>query len=237
MTASTTLRAAAVLSVLALTLGTVPAGGCAGPAPGRDPSARRRLPVADERWARTVAGGPSGLAADRAGAVTVSGRGGVTSFDAAAGTRLWEADVGGPPTPFVDPAVDHALVLVAASERVVALDRATGAVRWEAPLDAGSSGNAVHVATAVALAHHGGGPLALVGTDRGVLSARETARGAERWRSAAIGALEARPAVDGEAGLVVASWSGGARTTLRALDLRTGAPRWSGAWMRSPVRR
>jgi outer membrane protein assembly factor BamB len=108
---------------------------------------------------------------------------------------------------------------------VLALDGATGQVRWQTPLAGGANTTgfgaaAAEGAVAVVLKHFS--PTAQA--DSGIVAVLEPATGAVRWRTA-VQATDAGivdpPVIAG--GLVIVATQG---HDVRAYDVRTGAPRW-----------
>jgi len=130
------------------------------------------------------------------------------------GTTRWRIDV--PGAGLHPPALDRTTVLVGAGTHVVALERETGATRWEVPApDPGAP-------SPVAL----GGGLAFAGSEPGTLVALDVDTGTTRWSVRFPGSVRSAPVTDVAAGIVVATWHGGEEPRLRALDLATGAVRW-----------
>ncbi|MGQ0804260.1 MAG: PQQ-binding-like beta-propeller repeat protein [Actinomycetota bacterium] len=191
-------------------------------ATGRDAATAPSVAAIEPRWIAPVTGWPSALAADRVGAVVLAGGGEVRAIDPEGVTR-WRVDVTG--AGFHPPALDRRTVLVGAAARIVALERETGATRWEAPVPDAAAPHPVALADGVALA----------GSEAGVLVALDAATGETRWsvrypgsvRSAPVSHLNDSPA----AGIVAATWHGGGEPRLRALDLATGAVRWDAPLM------
>jgi outer membrane protein assembly factor BamB len=144
--------------------------------------------------------------------IVTTDAGGVRAVDVHGRTR-WAAEV----RDLLDgvPALDGDIVLVGGQGRVVALARRDGRRRWEHPMRG--------EVTSVAL----GGGLALAGDEHGDLVALDVASGVPRWSFAAPGTLVSAPRVVAESGVVVAIWQYGATPAVRALDLATGALRWS----------
>lgn len=157
----------------------------------------------------------------RAYAQTMDGD--LVAYDLATGAQVWVVPAG------ASPLAGHPVVvgdlLLAAARSVRAFDAASGALRWEAPLDFGAI-------THIAAASDG---LFFVGTDT-VLYAFEVATGALRWRRAVgaewthrgrLRALSARDGVLYVCGQQFLEWNGW-RTVgqVMALDAATGDERW-----------
>jgi outer membrane protein assembly factor BamB len=98
---------------------------------------------------------------------------------------------------------------------VTLLDRGDGRIRWHADLPA--------TTPAVTIA----GDIALGGDETGTLRAFAAATGALRWTVTRAGRLATGPRVDSARTTVIASWHGGGAPHVEALDLATGATRWS----------
>jgi outer membrane protein assembly factor BamB len=142
----------------------------------------------------------------------VAGGGEIRALDPRGATR-WRVDV--PGAGFHQPALDARSVLVAAGDRVAALERADGSRRWDAPVADGTAGPVTVAGASV-----------LYGTEAGALGALDARTGTVRWSVGHRGAIRSEPAVAAGAGMVVAAWHGGGDARLRALDLQTGALRW-----------
>jgi outer membrane protein assembly factor BamB len=192
-------------------------------APGRSnrtsarPGARRptRVRVA---WARLTHGPPSQLAADDHGVIVTGSGGVVTALAAGDAAEQWDVRIDRDPTPFYEPAADATTVLVSATDRFVALDRATGLRRWEVPADE---------ALAVALAPTiDGSVVAVTATFAGGLVGRDTRDGRPRWSIAPEGVLDAHLAVVARAGAVASVWRTDDGATVQLLDAATGTTRW-----------
>lgn len=187
-------------------------------ATGRDAASVTAVASTQPRWVAPVTGWPSALAADRAGAVVLAGGGEVRALEPDGATR-WRVDV--PGAGLHPPALGRTTVLVGARARIVALDRTTGATRWEAPAPEAAAPHPVALA----------GGLALVGTETGALMALDAHTGETRWSVLYPGSIRSAPVVSlphdtRSEGVVAATWHGGAEPRLRALDLVTGAVRW-----------
>jgi outer membrane protein assembly factor BamB len=214
------LRAAAFVLASAVALAIVPGV----PAQGAPAQGAPADVVADPgvRWSRVLSGGPWGVAADRVGAVVVGDDGTVSAVSPSGrvGWRARDVDV-----TEAAPALSADSVLVGGEQRATLLARADGAVRWHVP----AAGNVASLAL--------GGGLAIVGDDAGTLRALDVASGAARWTVSRPGRLFSGARIDlgtgagaatrAGAGTVVASWHGGPSPHVEALDLATGATRWS----------
>jgi len=214
-------RAAAVVVLSVLTAGaaTLAFGPRVVTAVGQLTTARHAAPIGraldvESRWVTPVTGWPSSLAADRDGAVVVAGGGEIRALGRDGSTR-WRVDVAG--AGFQPPALDRTTVIVGAAGRVVALERATGATRWEAATPDPDAPSAVALAGGVALA----------GTETGALVAFDARTGAWRWSVSHPGSIRSAPVFDPSVpDAVAATWHGGDDPRLRSLDLATGAVRW-----------
>jgi len=160
-------------------------------------------------------GSPFALTVDADDAVVTAGRGRVVDLDTARGHERWHADVSD--ATFYEPALDDDTVLLSAGDRFVALERSSGAFRWEVPVGEQAGG--------VALARAGSDPVALVTTESGLVAALDGRGGQTRWTTRVAGQVTAAPAVDPTTGTAALTWSGG-EPRLRVLDVATGAVRW-----------
>lgn len=97
------------------------------------------------------------------------------------------------------------------SRRLVALDAATGALKWEQPLDLNFAGGITADANRI-----------FIGLDGGVVQARDTATGDALWTAQIGGRISAAPSVHGD--VVFATNSDG---VIAALDANDGTKRWS----------
>jgi len=197
----------------------------------RAPPPRRPGARVTVRWSEAVRGWPSQLAADDSGVIAVSGGRFVSSFASGDGSFRWETEVSGPLHPFMEPAVDARSVLVSAGDRFVMLDRADGAIRWEAEAgtdalgDPGDGGEGVALVAPPA-SGAAGGAVALTAGPHGSLSGRDATTGTLRWSIAAAGTVDGRLEGDAGTGTVVAVWRDATGSTVRALDVGSGAIRW-----------
>jgi outer membrane protein assembly factor BamB len=151
-------------------------------------------------------------AVDTAGAAATYGHMRLVLF-AVDGTQRWEAERLGfrEEAPLLTPD----LVVVPADDGLVAVDRATGRIRWDARF-AETSATPVRI-----------GALAVTCTAEGSIVAVDLASGAIAWRLSIPGAAEGPPATDGRT--VVVSWEPeqGADAGLTAVDGATGSVRWT----------
>ncbi len=165
-----------------------------------------------ERWSLVLRSGPWGVAADDRGAVVVGDDGSVSSVTVA-GRARWTTR--GLDVTEAAPALSGDAVLVGGESGVTLLDRRDGRTRWHADTSV--------AAPAVTLA----GNVALAGDAAGTLHAFDAATGDLRWAVTRAGRLATGPRVDAASGTVVAGWHGGTAPHVEALDLATGATRWS----------
>jgi outer membrane protein assembly factor BamB len=165
-------------------------------------------------WSRTLPGGPRALAVDSAGAVVTVDSGHVRALDERGKTR-WQTKVDDNVCEGA-PAMDHDLVLVGATGRVIALSRDDGAIRWQQSMDAGAE------VTSLAL----GGSFAIAGDEAGTLRAFDASSGAVRWSVHHEGSQFSASRIDVAASVVVAIWHERPSPATRAFDLATGALRW-----------
>lgn len=157
--------------------------------------------------------------------------GGVLAWDRATGAPLWQLDTEDTIAINATPVIaDHTVFIVNAADQVTAIDLATGAVKWRAPLDAKGFewGNATIGTPAYA---HG---ILIVPTLYRDVVALDATTGEELWRHAALpsplrlthyrgagqAGYESSPVIAGDV-VWIADTSG----ELAALDLRTGAPK------------
>lgn len=134
---------------------------------------------------------------------------GLAALDAASGLLLWRLPLEGRPTA---PVAHAGLVVVGTSAgRLVGVDPATGAPRWQV-----EAGGPVAAPPAPA------GELLVVGTKQREVLAVTAADGLLRWR-AALGGRVTAPTAALPGVVYVAAWDG----RLTALDPETGAARWS----------
>jgi outer membrane protein assembly factor BamB len=161
---------------------------------------------------------PFSLGVDGDHAVATVSRNRVVDLDTADGRERWRADL--LHVTHHDPALDADTVLISADDRFVALERESGAPRWEAPIGE-------HAGEAV-LTRAGSESIALVTSERGVVAALDGRTGQARWSVQLAGEIWAAPAADGRAGAGAVVWSGDA-DRLRVFDLATGAVWWETA--------
>ena len=133
------------------------------------------------RWVRPVGAQPEYVLADRIGVVSVTRRGRVMALGRGARAR-WSRQIALADDEgiFGDTAsVGRGLVVVPAGEaRIVALDRASGALRWEAPMP---------TVRATAVGHDGTGGDVVAATDRaGTLAVLDGADGIEQSTGATL---------------------------------------------------
>jgi outer membrane protein assembly factor BamB len=198
-----TMRVAAALAIVLV----------AGCTQGRSTDARRRDP-ATRVWSATV-DWPFSLGVDGRDAVVTVSRNRVVDLDTADGRERWHSDL--PHVTHYDPALDADTVLISAADRFVALERDSGAQRWEVSVGENAGG--------VALARVDDVPIAVLTTERGVVAARDSGTGAARWSVQVPGDIYAQPAVDTGAGAGAVVWRGD-EERLRVFDLATGALHW-----------
>jgi outer membrane protein assembly factor BamB len=168
-------------------------------------------------WSAPRPDEPLALLADARADVVVVGSRTVASFRVRDGTRRWEADV---PGVRADAALDRSTVLVAGDDGFVALDRASGRVRWRTATPEPPG--------AVALLPLSTAPgLALVATELGGLAGLDLRTGAPRWSVRLTGRLRGRPDADPVSGTVAGVWQAGAVTELRVVDAAGGTVRWA----------
>jgi outer membrane protein assembly factor BamB len=163
-----------------------------------------------------VHGWPSSVVADHRGVVVSSGGSTVTDLDAD-GTPRWTAEVDGLREP--DPALSYGRVIVAASDRLVALDRNDGSTRWMVDVP-GKIGT-------VALVEPLAGPSRVINsTWDGRLEGRDAGDGSIRWQLRDTGEVRARLAISVDRSIAIALWSGREHSVLRALDVESGKVLW-----------
>jgi outer membrane protein assembly factor BamB len=161
---------------------------------------------------------PFSLGVDDGDAVVTVSQNRVVDLDAARGRERWHADLAH--VTHYDPVLDADNVLISADDRFVALERDSGACRWEVSVGEHAGG--------AALTRVAGAPIALVTTERGVIAALDGGTGTTRWLVQVPGDIYAPPAVDAGSGAGAVVWTG-EEDRLRAFDLATGAPRWEAA--------
>lgn len=134
-------------------------------------------------WSREV-GWPFSLGVrGRDAVVTVSGNR-VVALESATGRERWRTGV--TRVTHYEPVLDDHIVLVSADDRFIALTRASGARRWEAPVGEHAGG--------AVLTRVGSEPIALVTTERGVVAALDGRTGQARWSVQLPGDIWAAPA-------------------------------------------
>lgn len=195
------LIAAAAVAVLAAT--PIVASAKASPDP-------RRI---DRAWAAPALDEPRSMAADTEGVVVV-GRGGMMLALGTAGREQWRADLG---RGAFSEAITLGGELVVASNRarLVALNRRSGAWRWE------------HPSTEVRASAIGDGFVATIAATGG-LELLDATSGATRWSGdvGVVGDL-VKARVWLVAGRVVAAWADDVGSHLRGVDQASGAPVWA----------
>jgi outer membrane protein assembly factor BamB len=156
------------------------------------------------------------LAVDEDGVVAVGALGDVSAYDLG-GHERWNVGLLNGPV-YWRPALTRGMVFVSLGDRLVALDRATGAGRWQRRLtDPGR--------LALGLASDGAMTLAVTTADGSVLALRPET-GALLWGMHFPGVALAAPSVtvsDGRAYVAVASVE---HSQVAAFDLTTGQERW-----------
>jgi outer membrane protein assembly factor BamB len=177
---------------------------------------RWEVPVTEEASAAALAG-----AGNEAIALLTTEAGTVTAVDARSGRTRWS--VHHPGSVFAPPAVDPGTGIAAVTwhdsdvPRLRALEFATGAVRWEAPI--GASSSAAVISDGVVVTGEGDARFSsrIVG--------RDVATGAERWAAAAPASFEPSliPGASGDGEVVAIADHFG---TVTLLDARRGTPHW-----------
>ena len=176
-------------------------------------------PILERGWSAAAPSDPAALAADRDGVITADGAGEVRAIDPA-GSDQWRVGLG---RVWVGAsiAVGAGLVVLPVDHgRFVALDRATGVVRWDRHADRADTA-AVGTSTT-------GTTLAALTTTGGALSVVEGATGVPRWDvqlDVHEPVVEITPFVSSERVLV--AWADRAGSHLRAFAESGGAPVWS----------
>jgi outer membrane protein assembly factor BamB len=189
--------------------------GCAWAESGKGSGGRSRR---DETWSTQV-DWPFSLGVRGRDAVVTVSRNQVVALHTATGRERWRTDVN--QVTHYEPALDGRMVLVSADDRFVALERASGARRWEAPVGEHAGGGV--------LTRVGSQPIALVTTERGFVAALDGRSGQAMWSAHLPGDIWAAPAADATATAGAVLWTGpGGETVhrLRVFDLATGAVRW-----------
>jgi outer membrane protein assembly factor BamB len=174
-----------------------------------------------ERWSTEV-DWPFSLAVHGRDAVVTISRNRVVALDTGTGRERWRTAV--KQVTHYAPALDSQTVLVSADDRFIALERASGAPRWEAPVGEHAGGGV--------LTRTGSDPIALVTTERGLVAALDGRTGRARWSVQLPGDIWAAPTADAPAGagaVLRAGARGETESRLRVFDLATGAVRWETA--------
>jgi outer membrane protein assembly factor BamB len=172
----------------------------------------------DETWSSRV-DWPFSLGVRGRDAVVTISRNQVVALHTATGRERWRTDVN--QVTHYEPALDGRTVLVSADDRFVALERASGTRRWEAPVGEHGGGGV--------LTRVGSEPIALVTTERGFVAALDGRTGQAMWSAQLPGDIWAAPAADATAAVGAVLWTGAEGETvnrLRVFDLATGAVRW-----------
>jgi outer membrane protein assembly factor BamB len=172
----------------------------------------------DETWSTRV-DWPFSLGVRGRDAVVTISRNQVVALHTATGRERWRTDVN--QVTHYEPALDGRTVLVSADDRFVALERASGTRRWEAPVGEHGGGGV--------LTRVGSEPIALVTTERGFVAALDGRTGQAMWSAQLPGDIWAAPAADATAAVGAVLWTGAEGETvnrLRVFDLATGAVRW-----------
>ena len=188
-----------------------------------------RASEGEVRWRATLLGRPVGLLRDHDGVIVTSSIDGVTgatseirSLSPVTGELRWRTALSAPAV--VAPAGDSDTVVVATSDGVSALNRASGKLRWEqAFLGVG----------AIAIGDASGGqPFVVSSGVDGTVVARDRDSGQERWALALPGEQLRPPDLVVGGGSVVVTVRTTETSALYALDAATGATRWSTALRR-----
>ncbi|MCT2592644.1 PQQ-binding-like beta-propeller repeat protein [Streptomyces sp. N2-109] len=176
-----------------------------------------------ERWRLATDGWVYSLKVDRGTVVTGTRGGGVQTWEASTGERLWElsgaqADF---ETPEAGPVIHNGTVYTWGDGRLYAMEARTGTERWAYPVGDSSATGGVPVRLTVA----DDGAVYICAGSR--VFALDAASGAERWRFDAPAAFLCAPAfVPGPAvaggGIYLADYLG----TVYALDAVNGHDRW-----------
>ena len=167
-------------------------------------------------WSRTLRSW-AGTIFDDGRVGIVVGDGWVTAVVLTTGTRRWEV-----PLANVQPlgALRDDTVLLATDHAFVALDRATGKIRWQ--LDTPESPGRVAL-----VGPSGASAIAVVSTEEGGLVGLDVGTGHVRWSVRFAGRIKGTPAVDASSGTISTVWQGdGPETQLRVIDGATGTLRW-----------
>lgn len=201
--------------LLAAAVVVVIVAGCARAESGEGSGGRSRR---DETWSTQVDWPFSLGVRGRDAVVTVSGNQ-VVALHSVTGRERWRTEVN--QVTHYEPALDRRTVLVSADDRFVALERESGARRWEASVGEHAGGSA--------LTRIRSEPVALVTTERGFVAALEGRTGQEMWSAQLPGDIWAAPAADATEAVGAVLWTGAEGETanrLRVFDLGTGAVRW-----------
>ena len=203
--------------VFAAAMVVVTVAGCTQAGSGdRNTGGARRRPA----WSTEI-GWPFSLGVQGRDAVVTVGGNRVVALDAATGRERWRSDV--PRVTHYEPALDAHTVLVSADDRLIALERGSGARRWEVPVGEHAGG--------AVLTRAGTEPIALVTTERGLVAALDGGTGQALWSVQLPGDIWAAPAAGATAteavGAVVwATAEGETVNRLRVFDLATGVVNW-----------
>jgi outer membrane protein assembly factor BamB len=176
------------------------------------PSAPRLLVPA---WTQSTLDEPQDMIVD-GNRTVVNSAGAVRAYSTRTGTEQWSARLDGL-NPWMAFGADT--VIVSSATGWVALERATGVVRWRVP-----SGETPGAVAIVAPADRP--PVAVVATDEGGLAALDLRTGVMVWSQRMPGALRGVPVAAGDG--VAAVWEGD-DVRLKVLDAGTGALRWEHA--------
>jgi outer membrane protein assembly factor BamB len=201
--------------VVAAAVVVVIVAGCAPTGSGTAGGSRSRR---DETWSTRV-DWPFSLGVRGRDAVVTISRNQVVALHTATGCEHWRTDVNR--VTHYEPALDGSTVLVSADDRFVALERASGTRRWEAPVGEHAGGGV--------LTRVGSEPIALVTTESGVVAAIDGRTGQAMWSAQLPGDIWAAPAADAIAAVGAVLWTDAEGETvnrLRVFDLATGAVRW-----------
>jgi len=201
--------------LVAAAVAVVIVAGCAQAGSGTAGGSRSRR---DEIWSTRV-DWPFSLGVRGRDAVVTISRNQIVALHAATGRERWRTDVN--QVTHYEPALDGRTVLVSADDRFVALERASGALRWEAPVGEHAGGGV--------LTRVGSERIALVTTERGFVAALDGRTGQAMWSAQLPGDIWAAPAADATATAGAVLWTGaeGEKVNrLRVFDLATGAVWW-----------
>jgi outer membrane protein assembly factor BamB len=183
-----------------------------------------------QRWEASVGERAGAAALAQVGgmpiALVTTERGVIAALDGGTGTIRWSVQV--PGDIYAAPASDSgdgfcAVLWSGDAERLRVFDLATGAVRWETTIDAGTTAPAIH---------HG---LVVLGEGKGNFEARvvgrDVASGTERWSVTVPASFESglTPGADGD-DVIVSDHFG----TVTAIQASAGKVRWQTA-IREPI--